>query len=441
MIDHSSDRRFSTGVPVSAMRFVASSLRMACVCLACGFLMFCASSRITSLHWTCAQVVHVAPRQAIGADHHVVLLGGLDKLVPARAVAAVVDHHPQPGRKAVDLALPVADHRGRADHQRRADARSGRIGLARPPGHRHWTVCAAVPRRARAAAARWPGSSCPGPCRRPGRRPGPSGAERPARSSRAPGRAATGPQSRAERAALPSWSPPASWRSRSSIQPSVSTSCRGRPSTSSVTPSATPSASLQAQLFLQAFFLPEGDRRLDLVRLEQDPLAAHLHQRHLERGQPLQFLAGQRRVAQGQLPVKLDQRVHVEDAAADLFCSPLARGAHAQPRAGLVPPGRHQHAKAAPFQQRPHLAQKAVRVVDREGARLGAFFAQALADGRKEARRQAQPAQHLLLRVLKACGRAPPACPRARARPARSRPAGWGRRWPAACSASASRAL
>ena len=55
LIDHSSDKRFSTGVPVMAMRFRAERLRMACVCLARGFLMFWASSRMTSPHWTLAR--------------------------------------------------------------------------------------------------------------------------------------------------------------------------------------------------------------------------------------------------------------------------------------------------------------------------------------------------------------------------------------------------
>ena len=49
---------------------------------------------------------------------------------------------------------------------------------------------------ARAGSGPASGWSCPAPCRRPGRRPGPSGAGRPARSSRAPGRAAASPESR-----------------------------------------------------------------------------------------------------------------------------------------------------------------------------------------------------------------------------------------------------
>ncbi len=112
----------------------------------------------------------------------------------------------------------------------------------------------------------------------------------------------------------------------------------------------------QRHLVQFSLLLPESNGRLDLVRLQQHPLAAHPHQRHLKRRQPLEFLAGQRFVAQGQFPVELHQRIHAEDASADDASIGLELGPHAQPGAGFVPPGRHQHAKAAPLQQRPHLA-------------------------------------------------------------------------------------
>ena len=47
MIDHSSDSRFSTGVPVSAIRVAAGRARTARACLVAWFLMFCASSHTT----------------------------------------------------------------------------------------------------------------------------------------------------------------------------------------------------------------------------------------------------------------------------------------------------------------------------------------------------------------------------------------------------------
>ena len=47
-IDQRSPSRFSMGVPVRAMRVSALSALTAFVCLAAGFLMACASSRMTS---------------------------------------------------------------------------------------------------------------------------------------------------------------------------------------------------------------------------------------------------------------------------------------------------------------------------------------------------------------------------------------------------------
>ena len=73
MMLHNSSRRFSTGVPVSATRKgceAAPSIgarecpvnrRIACVCLADGFLMFCASSKIRSLH-SCASNMSISRR-------------------------------------------------------------------------------------------------------------------------------------------------------------------------------------------------------------------------------------------------------------------------------------------------------------------------------------------------------------------------------------------
>jgi hypothetical protein len=54
MIDHSSPSRFSTGVPVSAIREAAGRLRTARACRVPAFLMFCASSQTTRCQPTAA---------------------------------------------------------------------------------------------------------------------------------------------------------------------------------------------------------------------------------------------------------------------------------------------------------------------------------------------------------------------------------------------------
>ena len=59
-IDHRSPSRFSTGVPVRARRHFDCSALTARVCLAPGFLMAWASSRITVRHgWVFIQPVRV----------------------------------------------------------------------------------------------------------------------------------------------------------------------------------------------------------------------------------------------------------------------------------------------------------------------------------------------------------------------------------------------
>ncbi len=154
---------------------------------------------------------------------------------------------------------------------------------------------------------------------------------------------------------------------------------------------------VQRHLGLLALFLPEGDGRLDLVRLEQHPLAAYLDQGHFKRGQPLEFLVGQRLVAQGQFPIELHQGVHAQESLAGDRVRGLQSGSHAQPRARFVPPGGHQHAKTAAFQKRSHLTQEGVGFVYGQRTGIGPRRAQALHDRREEPSSQPQPGQQSLL--------------------------------------------
>ncbi len=150
--------------------------------------------------------------------------------------------------------------------------------------------------------------------------------------------------------------------------------------------------------------LPEVNRGLDLLRLEQHPLAAHANQGLFQRHQPLELLAGERLAAQGQFPIEAHQRIEAEDALADdvRLGFEAGLGAHAEPRARLLPPGRHQDAEAAALQQGADLAQEIEGLIDGQGAGLGPRGAQTLQNRREEPRRRAQSGQHVLLRALEA---------------------------------------
>ena len=130
MIDHSSLSRFSTGVPVSATRRRASSCWTALACAVAGFLICCASSRTTRPHATDVSCSRSRASKRVGREHDVVHASppGEPLLVVAVAIGAVMHEHPELGREARELALPVAEHRHRADDERRA---AGRVGEER----------------------------------------------------------------------------------------------------------------------------------------------------------------------------------------------------------------------------------------------------------------------------------------------------------------------
>jgi len=128
-MDHSSDSRFSTGVPVGG-REAANGLRL----FGAGVLdvLRLVEDHVAPRHLS--HVVRVASRQAVGADDHVVCLRRRDEILALGALAPVMHHHAQARPEAHDLALPVADDGGGADHQRRPDAILGLLALAQQQG-------------------------------------------------------------------------------------------------------------------------------------------------------------------------------------------------------------------------------------------------------------------------------------------------------------------
>ena len=127
MIDHSSLRRFSTGVPVRAMCCSAGRLRNALAVRVSGFFTACASSSTTAAHRTVLQRVDVACGDVVGGDDQVVLGDDVGKRGRITATRAVMHGDSQHRRESRRLGLPVAHDRQRADHQVRA-RQCGEVG-------------------------------------------------------------------------------------------------------------------------------------------------------------------------------------------------------------------------------------------------------------------------------------------------------------------------
>ena len=156
MMDHSSARWFSTGVPVRASRVRAGIARTACACRVPLFLIAWASSQTTRPQRDVAQRAQVAQRGAVGGDDQVGRRPPRRELLVALAGAAVVHVDPQARREPGGLLLPVADQRHRADRAASAPGVAPSVALGR-------------------AAATGSARSCRGPCRRPGCRPARAG--------------------------------------------------------------------------------------------------------------------------------------------------------------------------------------------------------------------------------------------------------------------------
>ena len=112
-----------------AMRVPPAS-RIARVCAACGFLMFCASSTTTRCQCTLRR--SFSSRRASAKEVRTTscgLTGRREALLVLGARAALVDQRAQLRREALDLLAPVAQHRGRRDDQ----GREARLAPACPP--------------------------------------------------------------------------------------------------------------------------------------------------------------------------------------------------------------------------------------------------------------------------------------------------------------------
>ena len=118
--DHSSANRFSTGVPVSAIRWSAGMRRTAAACRDALFFTVCASSSTTRRQLWSDEQVAVPGGDGVRGDNQVGLVQRARRIrCPRSRSGAVMDVNPQRRGECGGLALPVADHRHRADQQRR----------------------------------------------------------------------------------------------------------------------------------------------------------------------------------------------------------------------------------------------------------------------------------------------------------------------------------
>ncbi|GEM_PF-4651899 len=152
-----------------------------------------------------------------------------------------------------------------------------------------------------------------------------------------------------------------------------------------------------------ALLLPEQRQRLlDLLRLELDPLAAHLHPRLLQPRQRRELLRGQRLVTERSLPVILHQRLPAERGRP----ARLPGSAHAPPQPNPNPDlrldRRNQYPEAVRLQQQRRLSQELVRLVHGQPAASRRRLAQAALERHKQPRRPAQTRQQPLLGLVEA---------------------------------------
>ena len=145
--------------------------------------------------------------------------------------------------------------------------------------------------------------------------------------------------------------------------------------------------------------LPEREGGLDLLGVDLDPLAAHLHQRRLEPGQRLQLGERQGLVAQRDLPVEVEDGVERQPGLA----GHLRRRDHRpgrQPELGPLagPPGGQEHAEAGLFQRRGLLREEIVRPGGVEVVARGRGRLQARLDPRANCRRLAEGREQELTR-------------------------------------------
>ena len=388
MIDHSSARRFSTGVPVRAILRGATMRRTACACRAALFLMFCASSRTRRPQPIAASASMSRAASAVRRDDEVGRGRGRGEILATEPVTAVVDMDRKARREALRLATPVLDDGHRAHDEggsgwgpvdgpgRALLHQQGQHlgGLAEP--HVVGEACAEPEtteelQPGEAALLVWP-ERAPEACRR-------------APSWREPVRTA-GCQEGPEPAIGGDPGDGEADVGRHQAQASAHHLSGGhRPVLESGSP------------------LHQVHRRRNVLRAQLHPLAPDPHERHLEPGELADLVGGHLHVADRELPPVVDDGVEPEAGAGRRRAGLRARGgpqAGRDTRAPRLPPGRELDAEAGLREDRCAVAQEGVGAGDVEVEPDRAGLEEHPVQGRVESRRSSEVGQQPLLRIV-----------------------------------------
>ena len=329
----------------------------------------------------------VLTEQGIVGHHHRVV-GHLvcQGFLLRRPIAAVVHEHRKIGRKAVGLLLPVAYHRGGADHEARLAGRLG-VFVFRGAVRRALPLCGAVVGALkegeglhRLAQPHVVSEACP---------------KSPPFQKRKPGVAAllVGPQRALEavrrRKRLDRVAPVEPIEQIAQF-PACGDVLHRKPAGPLLRPERhvhhVPRRHVALVLPVETVgHLPDG------VEVHLHPLPAQVDQRRLYLRQLVKLLPGEHVIPEGHLPVELDDRVEREPAPC-LHGRGRCRGRRGQAllRASPFPPRRHLHPEARLPQERRILPQKDMGLgrLQLQARRIGRF--EALLDGRPHAHRLAE---------------------------------------------------
>ncbi len=247
----------------------------------------------------------VAVRERVRRDEEVDARKEAPELLAARAAGAVVDGDPQRRREARGLRHPVLRDGGRADEERRADPLAGLLGAEKRREELDRLAEAHVVREAR-----------PEPARQEEAQPRDAAHLVRPENAREPARRGEGADLLARDVGVEKAREPALARDP------VHGGARA----------VRVEASGEAQQLAErraAAGAPVEDAAglLEVLAVEEHPLAAHLDERHLPRREVLEFGRREERVADGDLPVEVDERVEAEsrDAGVGRRASALLR--------------------------------------------------------------------------------------------------------------------